>query len=71
MAYRSKSKKSYKLLLNKVITTILISGPNFDTDLPQDVTGVVGQTAYLSCRVFDRENKTVSQSKYLDNRLTL
>ena len=35
-------------------------GPNFDTDLPQDVSGVVGQTAYLTCRVFDRENKTVS-----------
>ena len=36
------------------------SGPNFDTDLPQDVSGVVGQTAYLTCRVFDRTNKTVS-----------
>ena len=35
------------------------SGPNFDTDLPQDVSGVVGQTAYLTCRVFDRTNKTV------------
>ena len=36
------------------------SGPNFDTDLPQDVTGVVGHTAYLTCRVFDRTNSTVS-----------
>lgn len=34
------------------------SGPNFDTDLPQDVSGVVGQTAYLTCRVFDRTNST-------------
>ena len=36
------------------------SGPNFDTELPQDVTGVVGHTAYLTCRVFDRTNSTVS-----------
>jgi len=41
-------------------------GPNFDTDLPQDVTGVVGQTAYLSCRVFDRENKTISWIRHSD-----
>ena len=39
------------------------SGPNFDTDLPQDVTGVVGHTAYLTCRVFDRTNSTVSIDK--------
>ena len=38
------------------------SGPNFDTDLPQDVTGVVGHTAYLTCRVFDRTNSTVSSN---------
>ena len=36
------------------------SGPNFDTELPQDVTGVVGHTANLTCRVFDRTNSTVS-----------
>ena len=30
----------------------------------QDVTGVVGQTAYLTCRVFDRTNKTVSASLF-------
>ena len=48
------------------------SGPNFDTDLPQDVSGVVGQTAYLTCRVFDRTNSTVSKNiqKYVLN-LTL
>ena len=40
------------------------SGPNFDTDLPQDVTGVVGHTAYLTCRVFDRTNSTVSFISY-------
>ena len=39
------------------------SGPNFDTELPQDVTGVVGHTAYLTCRVFDRTNSTVSTSR--------
>jgi len=42
------------------------SGPNFDTDLPQDVTGVVGQTAYLTCRVFDRTNKTISWIRHAD-----
>lgn len=36
------------------------TGPNFDTELPQDVTGIVGHTAYLTCRVFDRTNSTVS-----------
>ena len=40
------------------------SGPNFDTDLPQDVTGVVGHTAYLTCRVFDRTNSTVSSNNH-------
>lgn len=42
------------------------SGPNFDTDLPQDVSGVVGQTAYLTCRVFDRTNSTVSWIRHSD-----
>lgn len=42
------------------------SGPNFDTDLPQDVTGVVGHTAYLTCRVFDRTNSTVSWIRHSD-----
>jgi len=42
------------------------SGPNFDTDLPQDVTGIVGHTAYLTCRVFDRTNSTVSWIRHSD-----
>jgi len=42
------------------------SGPNFDTELPQDVTGVVGQTSYLTCRVFDRTNKTISWIRHSD-----
>jgi len=42
------------------------SGPNFDTDLPQDVSGVVGQTAYLTCRVFERTNKTISWIRHAD-----
>ena len=36
-------------------------GPNFDTDQPQNVLALEGKTAFLSCRVFDRENKTVSE----------
>lgn len=42
------------------------TGPNFDTDLPQDVTGIVGHTAYLTCRVFDRTNSTVSWIRHSD-----
>ena len=46
------------------------TGPNFDTDLPQDVTGIVGHTAYLTCRVFDRTNSTVSStSAQIDHSL--
>ena len=35
-------------------------GPNFDTDLPQDVLALRGRSAFLTCRVFDRQNRTVS-----------
>lgn len=42
------------------------SGPNFDTSLPQDVTGRVGHTSYLTCRVFDRNNKTISWIRHDD-----
>ena len=34
-------------------------GPNFDTNLRQNVVALIGRTAYLHCRVFDRGNKTV------------
>lgn len=34
-------------------------GPNFDTNLRQNVVALIGRTAYLTCRVFDRGNKTV------------
>ena len=35
-------------------------GPNFDTEMRQDVVALEGKNAYLTCRVFDRGNKTVS-----------
>ena len=41
-------------------------GPNFDTSLRQNVVALVGRTAYLTCRVFDRGNKTVSLSNFFD-----
>ena len=41
-------------------------GPNFDTSLRQNVVALVGRTAYLTCRVFDRGNKTVSLSNHID-----
>ena len=34
-------------------------GPNFDTNLQQNVVSLVDRTAFLTCRVFDRGNKTV------------
>ena len=37
-------------------------GPNFDTDLRQNVYAQEGQTAVLTCRVYDRGNKTVSKN---------
>ena len=40
-------------------------GPNFDTDLRQNVYAQEGQTAVLTCRVYDRGNKTVSVIKYI------
>ena len=61
--YRGNSKKRHGQVQEaeekKLGFRLWSSGPNFDTDLPQDVSGVVGQTAYLTCRVFDRTNKTV------------
>ena len=35
-------------------------GPNFDTDLRQNVFAQEGQTGVMTCRVYDRGNKTVS-----------
>ena len=35
-------------------------GPNFDTDLRQNVYAQEGQTGVMTCRVYDRGNKTVS-----------
>ena len=41
-------------------------GPNFDTNLQQNVVSLVDRTAYLTCRVFDRGNKTVIRLAYKD-----
>ena len=43
-------------------------GPNFDTDLRQNVYAQEGQTAVLTCRVYDRGNKTVSRRHLLSKR---
>lgn len=34
--------------------------PNFDTTVPNNVTALVGKSAYLSCKVRNLGNKTVS-----------
>jgi len=68
--YRSGNKKRHGQIEEteekKLGFRLWSSGPNFDTDLPQDVSGVVGQTAYLTCRVFDRTNKTISWIRHAD-----
>lgn len=35
-------------------------GPTFDTSVPDNLTGLVGKTAYLNCRVKNLGNRTVS-----------
>ena len=61
----SKQHESSKLekdaqLLNNETFKLWEDGPNFDTNLRQNVVALVGRTAYLTCRVFDRGNKTVT-----------
>lgn len=36
------------------------TGPYFDTSVPSNLTGLVGKTAYLNCRVKNLGNRTVS-----------
>jgi hypothetical protein len=36
------------------------TGPHFDTSIPNNLTGLVGKTAYLNCRVKNLGNRTVS-----------
>lgn len=38
--------------------------PTFDTNIPNNVTALVGKSAYLSCRVRNLGNKTVSFTKF-------
>ena len=41
------------------------SGPSFDLTTPREVTVLVGKTAFLSCSVRNRGNKTVSNWQFL------
>lgn len=41
-------------------------GPTFDTSVPDNLTGLVGKTAYLNCRVKNLGNRTVSILTYLE-----
>lgn len=41
-------------------------GPTFDTSVPDNLTGLVGKTAYLNCRVKNLGNRTVSILIYLE-----
>ncbi|KAL1139335.1 hypothetical protein AAG570_006321 [Ranatra chinensis] len=37
------------------------TGPSFDTTVPNNITGLVGKTAYLNCRVKNLGNKTLRE----------
>lgn len=41
------------------------TGPHFDTSVPNNLTGLVGKTAYLNCRVKNLGNRTVSNRNML------
>ncbi|KAG8305044.1 hypothetical protein J6590_078978 [Homalodisca vitripennis] len=41
------------------------TGPSFDTSIPSNLTGLVGKTAYLNCRVKNLGNRTTDHH---DNR---
>uniref|UniRef100_A0A1B6CV50 Ig-like domain-containing protein n=1 Tax=Clastoptera arizonana TaxID=38151 RepID=A0A1B6CV50_9HEMI len=45
------------------------TGPFFDTSVPNNVTGLVGNTAYLNCRVRNLGNRTVSWVRHRDIHL--
>lgn len=42
------------------------SEPYFDATLPRNVTALSGKSAYLSCRVINLGNKTVSTKWFFD-----
>ncbi|XP_046677782.1 zwei Ig domain protein zig-8-like [Homalodisca vitripennis] len=45
------------------------TGPSFDTSIPSNLTGLVGKTAYLNCRVKNLGNRTVSWVRHRDIHL--
>ncbi|XP_054275114.1 zwei Ig domain protein zig-8-like isoform X2 [Macrosteles quadrilineatus] len=45
------------------------TGPTFDTSVPGNLTGLVGKTAYLNCRVKNLGNRTVSWVRHKDIHL--
>ncbi|XP_047004694.1 zwei Ig domain protein zig-8-like [Schistocerca americana] len=44
-------------------------GPYFDSSVPDNLTGLVGRTAYLNCRVKNLGNRTVSWVRHRDIHL--
>nr|XP_024215459.1 zwei Ig domain protein zig-8 [Halyomorpha halys] len=45
------------------------TGPSFDTTVANNITGLVGKTAHLNCRVKNLGNKTVSWVRHRDIHL--
>lgn len=38
-----------------------VTGPYFDANIPNNVTAIVGKSAFLRCKVRNLGNKTVNQ----------
>ncbi|KAG8289689.1 hypothetical protein J6590_099256 [Homalodisca vitripennis] len=47
------------------------TGPSFDTSIPSNLTGLVGKTAYLNCRVKNLGNRTRYETEGLDSDPTV
>ena len=65
--FRNKDRKQKKKPKQEDKFKLWKEGPNFDTDLRQNVYAQEGQTAVLTCRVYDRGNKTVGILLYYFN----
>lgn len=42
-----------------------LTGPYFDANIPNNVTAIVGKSAFLRCRVRNLGNKTVKPAIYI------
>lgn len=45
-----------------------LTGPYFDANIPNNVTAIVGKSAFLRCKVRNLGNKTVRMTKFCKHR---